>query len=217
MPRSGEKTRRRIVDAAQDLTFENGFAATSIDKVIDRAGITKGAFFYHFRTKHDLGKELIERYAERDFAHLERTIERAEKLSDDPRQQALIFVGLLQEIYEALPDPIPGCLLTSYLYGRDGYPDEVAQLARQAFDRWRDRVADKLDEAAGGQRLAGQTTPNSLATTLLALIEGGYVLAKAHGDGGILVDLLGQFRAQLERALPPSPPEDLQEPAVGPS
>ena len=116
----------------------------SIDKVIDGAEITKGTFFYHFKSKADLGRALIQRYAERDLAHLERTMARAEKLSSDPRQQVLIFVGLLQEDYEELPDPVPGCLFTSYLYERAEYPDDVGEIAMRTFEQWRHRVASKI-------------------------------------------------------------------------
>ena len=200
MPRSGEKTRERIVDAAQALVYRHGFAATSVDKVIEGAEITKGAFFYHFKSKADLGRALIQRYADRDLAHLERILARTEKLSSDPRQQALIFIGLLQEVYEALPDPVPGCLFTSYLYEPAEYPDDVAEIAKRTLEHWRDRVADKLRQAAVGG-MGGRATPEGLATTLVALIEGGFVLAKAQGDVRVLIDLLGQFRAQLEELL----------------
>ncbi len=74
----------------------------------------------------------------------------------------------------------------------------------RAFEQWTARVADKIKEAAeaaevGG--LDGPETPQGLAATLLATIEGGFVLAKARGDGSVLTDLLGQFRARLEGLL----------------
>lgn len=195
---------------AQGLVYQHGFAATSVDSVIAGAEITKGTFFYHFKSKAELGRALIERYAERDLAHLERTMTRAEKLSGDPRQQVLIFIGLLQEDFEALPDPIPGCLLTSYLYERAEYPDDVGEIAVRTFRQWRDRVASKIRQAAEERALPDHATPDRLASALLALIEGGFVLAKAEEDGTVLTDLLGQFRSQLERLL------DIRNNAAGP-
>lgn len=210
MPRSGAKTREKIIDAAQALVYLHGFAATTIDRVIEGAGITKGAFFYHFKSKAALGRTLIQRYAEHDLAHLDRTMARAEKLSSDPRQQVLIFIGLLQEDFEALPDPIPGCLFTSYLYERAEYPDDVAEIAVRTFEQWRDRVADKIKEAAEIRGFVGHATPQGLASTLLALIEGGFVLAKAQRNVNVLTELLGQFRSQLEELF--SMPNDRAEP-----
>ncbi len=201
MPRSGAKTREKIIDAAQDLVFRHGFAATSLDKIIEMAGITKGAFFYHFKNKADLGRAMIGRFAERDLAHFERTMARAEKLSADPRQQALIFVGLIMEEFESLPDPVPGCLFTSYLYEPDEYPEDVAEVAADTIGRWRDSFAAKLGQArdhAGGAR---HWSPEGLASMLLAVIEGGYVLAKAGRDASVLAEVLGEYRSYLSSLL----------------
>ena len=46
----------RILDVAQHLVIENGFAATSVDQVIKAAGTSKGAFFHHFDSKLDLAR-----------------------------------------------------------------------------------------------------------------------------------------------------------------
>ena len=201
LPRSGTRTRERIVDTAEALVYRHGFSATSVDKVIEGAGITKGAFFYHFRTKADLGRSLIRRYAERDLAHLENTIARADRLSDDPRQRVLILVGLLREGLEALPDPVPGCLFTSFLYESAEYPADVAGIAEQTIGKWIDKVADKIAAAAEAGAVTDKVQPASLAKTLLALIEGGFVLAKAQQNATVLTELLDQFRAQLATIL----------------
>jgi len=48
------------VVAARDLFGERGYAATSIDEVASRAGVTKGAFYHHFGGKADLFQEVYE-------------------------------------------------------------------------------------------------------------------------------------------------------------
>ena len=136
MGRSGRATRERILDATESLVFDHGFSATSIDKVLERAGLTKGAFFYHFKSKADLGRAFMERYAERDLAHLDATLARVKKLSRDPLQQLLILVGLIQEDAESLLEPAPGCLFASYLYERMEYPEDVAGTVRRTLLRW---------------------------------------------------------------------------------
>ena len=144
MARSGAATRQKLLDAAQALIFDHGFSATSVDKVIERAGVTKGAFFHHFKSKAELGRAVIARHAERDMAHCDRTLARAEKLSGDPLQQALIFVGLLQEEAEELANPVPGCLFASYLYQRLEFPEDVAETTAETLTYWRDAFARTL-------------------------------------------------------------------------
>ena len=70
MCRDGTATGDRILDAAEHLVIENGFAATSVDQVLEAAGTSKGAFFHHFDSKRDLGRALVERYVAADLAHL---------------------------------------------------------------------------------------------------------------------------------------------------
>ena len=149
MGRTGLATRERILDATESLVFDHGFSATSIDKVLDKAGLTKGAFFYHFKSKAELGRAFMERYAERDITQLDATMARAERLARDPLQQMLIFVGLYQEEAAALMEPAPGCLFASYMYERMEYPEDVADITRRTLLRWREVLTGKLEEHCG--------------------------------------------------------------------
>ncbi len=53
-PEAAEQTRRALIDAARILFAENGYAATSLNAITDRARVTKGALYHHFRDKKDL-------------------------------------------------------------------------------------------------------------------------------------------------------------------
>lgn len=53
-------TRQRIIDAAVDLFTDHGFSATGLNDVAERAQITPGAFYYHFRSKDELASAIIE-------------------------------------------------------------------------------------------------------------------------------------------------------------
>ena len=50
----GDLTRAALLQAARDLFGDKGFAETSTDEVVARAGVTKGALYHHFRGKDDL-------------------------------------------------------------------------------------------------------------------------------------------------------------------
>ena len=47
--------RTRLLDAAMQVIREKGYAATTVDDICGTAGVTKGAFFHHFKSKEDLG------------------------------------------------------------------------------------------------------------------------------------------------------------------
>jgi AcrR family transcriptional regulator len=54
------ETRRRIVEVAQQLFTDNGFAATSIDHIAKSADVTEGAIFHYFKDKKRLYREIVE-------------------------------------------------------------------------------------------------------------------------------------------------------------
>jgi AcrR family transcriptional regulator len=57
----GEMTRRALLDAACALFGERGYAATSIDEIVDAAQVTKGALYHHFDGKQELFAAVYER------------------------------------------------------------------------------------------------------------------------------------------------------------
>lgn len=63
-------TRERIVAAAVSLFAERGFDATSVNQVVARAGVAKGALYHHFESKDDLLYEVYRELVDRQLAGL---------------------------------------------------------------------------------------------------------------------------------------------------
>jgi TetR/AcrR family transcriptional regulator, transcriptional repressor for nem operon len=201
--RDGARTRTAIMDAAQDLILQQGFAATSIDQIIERTGVTKGAFFYHFKSKSDLAHSLVERYAAVDAAHLERTLDRAEKLRRDPLQQVLIFVGLLEEEAGELTEPFAGCLYASYCYEAQLFTEDTIGVIRSGIESWRKRFADKLQAVIELHPPHLPAMAEKLSGMILAVFEGSFVLSKALAEPQYIAEQLGQYRNYLELLFAP--------------
>src|ERR1700754_4616691 len=58
-PKRSNETHERLLELAEAAVMAKGFAATSIDELIAAAGISKSGFFYHFKDKSALAKELL--------------------------------------------------------------------------------------------------------------------------------------------------------------
>ena len=58
--KKGEKTRRELAEIAYSLFLDNGYENTSVDEIINRAGIAKGTFYYHYDSKEQVLEEVIE-------------------------------------------------------------------------------------------------------------------------------------------------------------
>jgi TetR/AcrR family transcriptional repressor of nem operon len=196
--RDGIRTRTAILDAAQDLILQQGFAATSIDQIIERTGVTKGGFFYHFASKSELAHALVERYAALDAEHLERTLDRAERLSRDPLQQVLIFVGLLQEEAGELTEPFAGCLYASYCYEAQLFDDHTFAVVRSGVRHWRGRFRAKLEAVIEHHRPRLPATAEELSGMILALFEGSFILSRILAEPQYIAEQLGHYRNYLE-------------------
>jgi len=60
----GEETRTNILEAALECFAQHGYGATGVAEICKRAGVTKGAFYYHFPSKQAVFLELFNRWLE---------------------------------------------------------------------------------------------------------------------------------------------------------
>ncbi|MDH5648311.1 MAG: TetR/AcrR family transcriptional regulator [Gammaproteobacteria bacterium] len=198
MPRDGSATRDKILDTTLELVLQSGFGSTSIDSLIDRAGITKGAFFYHFKNKQELALALVKRFSDQDYDHLVQGKERAEKLTRDPLQQLLIFVGLFEEMFDQLEEPYPGCLFGSFCYQAELFNDEIKNVIAEELLHWRKYIADKIVEIMKSHPPKLEIDVNSLADMLTTIFEGAFIMSKSLNDPKLVARQLRHYRNYLE-------------------
>lgn len=199
MPRDATKTRERILDAAQQLVLERGFAATSVDHIQQAAGISRGTFFYHFASKDALARDLIRRYAASDREVTDTLMERAERLSSDPLQQALLFLALHEELFEETEIGRAGCLFASYCYEAGLFDDETNGLILESVDHFRTVLGGKLEQAIERHGAAlPETDPELLADLAWGIMQGAFVLSRSLGDPLVIVRHTRQLRRHLE-------------------
>jgi TetR/AcrR family transcriptional regulator, transcriptional repressor for nem operon len=178
----GERTRERILDLTYDAVIRKGFAATSIEELVEAAGITKSGFFYHFRDKSDLARQLIERYTADNGVFLDEMAARARELSDDPLHSFLIFLKLYAEAMERLVDAHPGCFVATVTFQDQSFDREMRRLTSDSVLSWRNRFIGWLEEIAAVYPLRSKVELSDLADAILTFTYGGMTLAKALGD-----------------------------------
>ena len=182
-PRSkGERTRERILDLAFDSVIRKGFAATSIEELVEAAGITKSGFFYHFKDKNDLARQMIERYASENRTFLDDMAARARDLHEDPLHAFLIFLKLYAEAMEEMVDSHPGCMVATVTFQDMSWDRETRRLTTDSVLEWRGRFIAWLEEIAETYPPKGKVELADLADAILAFTYGGMTLAKALGD-----------------------------------
>jgi len=198
MATKGETTRERILDAAQAMILDHGFAGVSVDQLIQSLGLTKGAFFHHFRNKNELARSLIRRYADEGIQFFNDCLARAGKLSDDPLQQFLIIIGLYEEMFADLTEPYPGCLLASYVYELQQFDAETRAIINEEFILSRIELTKLIREIMVRHPPRREVDPVSLADGFMSVFEGAFVLSKSLGEADMTVKQLRHYKAYIE-------------------
>lgn len=186
--------RERILEIAEAAVLTKGFGATSIDELVAEAGISRNGFFYHFASKNELARALLQRYFERDEAVLDELFARGRELSEDPLHAFLVGLRLFAELMADLPEGHPGCLVATYCYQERLFDAEVRALNRRIVMRWRERFRAMLEEIAAVYPPREPVDLSELADMVSAVVEGGLVLGRATGEPAILPAQIMLFR-----------------------
>lgn len=198
MASKGAETREKILDTAEALVLECGFSGVSVDKVIKSLGMTKGAFFHHFKNKNEMAAHLIERYARMDNEFFNACMKRADALSSDPLQQVLIMIGLYVEEFSGLEEPYPGCLLASYVYEISQFDDSILEIVSNEFLFWRRNMKQRFEIIASKYPPTDPVDVNTLADEFIVTIEGAFILAKSLNDPDIVINQLNNYKHYIE-------------------
>jgi AcrR family transcriptional regulator len=194
----GERTRERIMDLAYQSIVEKGFAATSIEELVEAAGITKSGFFYHFRDKNDLARQLFERFLAEDDGIMETLEKRARELSDDPLQSFLIFLNIYAQMMDDMNALHPGCMVATVTYQERMFDAEVRQMNVDYLRKMRARFVRWLEEIVETNPPRIAVEVEELADLLNVVVEGAIIQSKALRDETLMGKQTRQYRNYIK-------------------
>lgn len=195
-------TRERLLAAAETLMLARGFSGTSLDDILRETGLTKGAFFHHFKGKGELARAVAERFAATEIGLVTGWSERADRLADDPLDRALIFLRLFEEWLDGLGGPLAGCVFATFTHESAKLDPDLLELVRRELAQWELIYERKFQAVLDTRTPRAPTTAKALAEHITTLIEGGIVLANAHRDPRWLQRQVQSFRQYLELLFP---------------
>ena len=193
-PERGD-ARTRLLEAARDVIRRKGFTETSVDDLCREAGVTKGAFFHHFRTKDALGVAAAEFWSETTGALFGAAPYHE---PGDPLDRVLAYVAFRRSIIEG---PIPGftCLVgTMAQEVHDTSPAIRAACAASILGHAATLEADIAAAMEAHGIEGGGWTPASLARHTQAVLQGAFVLAKASGDAALARESVDHLYRYIE-------------------
>lgn len=186
--------RSKILSSALAVIRAKGYAATSVDDLCAAAGVTKGAFFHHFKSKEDLAVAAADFWSETTSAlfasapyHVHREALQRVLAYIDFRK--IILIGgvpeftclagtMVQETYETNPAIRDAC-------------------ARAIFDH-AERIETDIAAAIAERGIDPPWTAASLALHTQAVLQGAFILAKARGGAQVAADTIDHLRRYVE-------------------
>ena len=188
MPRTSPSadTSQRILDIAERLLQTRGYNAFSYADVAQALHVTKASLHYHFPTKAELGKRLIERY-ERSFLQALAEIDR---VSADARERLRRYVDIYLDVLRNDRMCLCGMLAAEYAT----LPKPMKAELKHFFDeneRWLVAVLEQ-GQASGKLRFTGSA--REIARLVVGSLEGAMMLARSYDD-------VGRFKSAAERLL----------------
>ena len=182
-----EATTSELIEAARTLFGAAGYAATSVDAIVDAAEVTKGALYHHFNSKDRLFEAVFEREQQR----LARSILTATRSVDDPFER--ICVGN-RTFLRSLLDPATA---------RITMIDAPAVLGLERLREIESRYTTALlqrglrDAAEAGQLKPGDLDARS-ALIVGALCDAGVFVARAANSRRALKTVLAEAELLME-------------------
>lgn len=198
-PPRGSKT--ALLDAALHLIRAKGYSASRIEDICEEAGLTKGSFFHHFKSKEDLALRAAAHFAARaDAAFAAAPYQEIA----DPFERLLGYVDFRISILQgSLPDYT--CLLGTMVQETfETYPAiraacDIHISAHAAV------VAQDIEAAKNLYAPDAPWSADSLALYIQAVIQGAFILAKAKLGPQVAADCLGHLRRYLKTQFPHAP------------
>lgn len=181
-------SRTSILKTARNLMLRYGYAATSVDDICSKAGVTKGSFYHFFATKEELGLAVLNGFYEEGVARVASGVY-AEM--NDPYQR---LIGLFDHLEAIGPDLWRhGCLMGNFACELGESSEMIRRRVAEMFEELVNRLAPFFRPIAHGRKEADE-----LAEQTLMVIEGAVVMARAHDDPSRIASGLRRFRRTIE-------------------
>jgi TetR/AcrR family transcriptional regulator, transcriptional repressor for nem operon len=192
--------RQKLLEAALSVIRTKGYAATTVDELCAEAGVAKGSFFHHFKSKEALAVAAAEYWSEMTVAlfaaapyhrhadPLDRVLGyidfRKTLLTGDVPEFTCLAGTMVQEVYETSPEIRDAC---------------DASISGHVAT-----VETDIAEAMRFHGIRADWTAQSLALQTQAVLQGAFILAKAKGGAAIAAASVDHLRRYIELLFQPA-------------
>jgi len=171
----GEQTRQHIIQQAATLFNQRGYIGSSISDVMQYTGLQKGGIYRHFQSKEQLALAAF------DYAQQQNTSQlvAAVAAETDAVQKLLAFISAFHTL--TLHPPVPGgCPVLNTIVDSDDGDPALRERVVAVVRGWQQLIERIVADGVARGSLRRDIDPQAVASVLIAALEGGILLARAH-------------------------------------
>lgn len=190
-------SRTRLLDAALATIRRKGYAATTVDDLCAAAGLSKGSFFHHFKSKEDLALAAAQHWSDGTGALFANA---PYQQVADARERLLAYIDFRAALAQGdLPEIT--CLLGTLAQETYATHPAIREACRAGIEGHAMTLVPTIAEAKARHAPRAKWTPESLALFTQAALQGAFVVAKAAGDAKAAAPLIAHLRAYVQGLL----------------
>jgi TetR/AcrR family transcriptional regulator, transcriptional repressor for nem operon len=192
--RNPEETRRKLVSAARDLVLQRGFTGAGIDRICADAGVTKGAFFHHFKSKDEIGRAALA-----DWAAFGMEIYAAAKAEPvrQPLDHVHRFFDIMAGLVTSAPSPVT-CVVGIISQELATANPVLRETCATYLGDWTEFARQLLEEAKTALPPRVDFDAEEVAWFLNSVWQGSMLIAKTRRDPQIILKNLARARAHVD-------------------
>ena len=186
--------RSKLLEAAFSIIRQKGYAATSVDELCARAGVTKGAFFHHFPSKDSLAVAAVNQWTDRTAAFFAAA---PYHQFDDPLDRVLGYLDFRKAMLRGDVAEFT-CLAGTMVQEAYGTHPDIRHACDASIGGQAAKVESDIADAMKRYHIRAPWTAGSLALHTQAVLQGAFILAKAKGNAAVVEASIDHLRRYVE-------------------
>ena len=192
-----EITQQLIIEESFKLFYENGFSKTSISEIMSRTGLSKGAFYHHFKSKHELGKKVI-----KDIVGKRIYDSMITPLNNYRKENVInllcrIFTERIKNI--SIEEKRLGCPANNLINELGCSDDVFRKILKQLISDWKSALIKVLEEGKLKKEIRKDVNSSAVAIYLISGFEGIRGIRKVFDDDKILLEYLETLKNHISQ------------------
>ncbi|HTB52908.1 MAG TPA: TetR/AcrR family transcriptional regulator [Ferruginibacter sp.] len=171
-----EKTRQFIIEKTAPIFNTKGYAGTSLNDMTASTGLTKGSIYGNFANKDEVALAAFDYNLQQVSNIISDEMSKQESIQDKLLVYVTVYSNCLKQTF-----PTGGCpILNTAIEADDTHP-ELRKKAIAAILSWKHKVTKLIEKGIENNEFNPSIDPEQIALTIIAMIEGGTMLAKLTG------------------------------------